>query len=51
MAKYNDRLHLPETISNGFIHKLPNLKQDDENWKVRLIEEAFINRMWNGKGV
>ncbi|MBN2703183.1 MAG: site-specific DNA-methyltransferase [Pontiellaceae bacterium] len=27
-------------------NNLPNLKQDDENWKVRLIEEEFLKRMW-----
>ncbi len=27
-------------------NNLPNLKQDDENWKVRLIEEEFMKRMW-----
>jgi len=28
-----------------------NLKLDDENWKVRLIEEEFMKRMWDVKGV
>jgi adenine-specific DNA-methyltransferase len=27
-------------------NNLPNLKKDDENWKVRLIEEEFHKRMW-----
>jgi adenine-specific DNA-methyltransferase len=28
-------------------NNLPNLKKDGENWKVRLIEEEFMKRMWN----
>jgi len=27
-------------------NNLPNLRQDDEHWKVRLIEEAFHQKMW-----
>ena len=27
-------------------NNLPNLRQDDEYWKVRLIEEAFHQKMW-----
>ncbi len=27
-------------------NNLPNLKQDNENWKVHLIEEEFMKRMW-----
>ncbi len=27
-------------------NNLPNLRQDDEHWKVRLIEEAFHQQMW-----
>jgi len=27
-------------------NNLPNLKKDDENWKVRLIEEEFHKKMW-----
>ena len=30
-------------------NNLPNLRQDDEHWKVRLIEEAFHQQMWNIK--
>jgi len=30
---------------------LPNLKLDDENWKVRLIEEEFMKRMWDVEGI
>ena len=30
-------------------NNLPNLKLDNENWKVCLIEEAFMKRMWNGE--
>jgi adenine-specific DNA-methyltransferase len=28
-------------------NNLPNLRQGDEHWKVRLIEEAFHQQMWN----
>ena len=31
-------------------NNLPNLKRDDENWKVRLIEETFHQRMWDIEG-
>lgn len=39
-----------DTIYVNGSNNLPNLKQDDENWKVRLIEEEFHKRMWNGEG-
>ena len=29
---------------------LPNLKKDDEHWKVRLIEETFHQKMWDMGG-
>jgi adenine-specific DNA-methyltransferase len=29
-------------------NNLPNLKLDGDNWKVRIIEEEFMKRMWNG---
>ena len=32
-------------------HNLPNLKLDDENWMVRLIEEDFMKRVWDVDGV
>jgi adenine-specific DNA-methyltransferase len=28
-------------------NNLPNLRKDDEHWKVRLIEEAFHQQMWD----
>ena len=31
-------------------NNLPNLKQDNEHWKVRLIEEAFHQKMWEVEG-
>jgi adenine-specific DNA-methyltransferase len=31
-------------------NNLPNLKLDDENWKVRLIEEEFMKHMWDVEG-
>ena len=36
-----------DTIYVNGSNNLPNLKQDDESWKVRLIEEEFMKRMWN----
>jgi adenine-specific DNA-methyltransferase len=35
------------TIYVNGSNNLPNLKRDDENWQVRLIEEEFMKRMWN----
>ncbi|TVP76465.1 MAG: site-specific DNA-methyltransferase, partial [Puniceicoccaceae bacterium] len=35
-----------DTIYVNGSNNLPNLKQDDEHWKVRLIEEDFMKRMW-----
>lgn len=35
-----------DTIYVNGSNNLPNLKRDDENWKVRLIEEEFVKRMW-----
>jgi len=39
-----------DTIYVNGSNNLPNLKQDDDNWKVRLIEEEFHKRMWDGEG-
>jgi adenine-specific DNA-methyltransferase len=36
-----------DTIYVNGSNNLPNLKQDDEHWKVRLIEEEFMKRMWD----
>jgi adenine-specific DNA-methyltransferase len=38
-----------DTIYVNGSNNLPNLKLDDENWKVRLIEEEFMKRMWEGQ--
>lgn len=35
-----------DTIYVNGSNNLPNLKKDNENWKVRLIEEEFHNKMW-----
>lgn len=35
-----------DTIYVNGSNNLPNLKRDDENWKVRLIEEEFHKKMW-----
>ena len=40
-----------DTIYVNGSNNLPNLKLDDENWKVRLIEEEFMKRMWNSEGL
>ena len=40
-----------DTIYVNGSNNLPNLKLDDENWKVRLIEEEFMKRMWNEEGL
>ena len=40
-----------DTIYVNGSNNLPNLKLDDENWKVRLIEEEFMKRMWDVEGV
>lgn len=36
-----------DTIYVNGSNNLPNLKQDDEHWKVRLTEEEFMKRMWD----
>lgn len=36
-----------DTIYVNGSNNLPNLRQDDENWKVRLIEEEFHKKMWD----
>jgi len=38
-----------DTIYVNGSNNLPNLKLDNENWKVRLIEEEFMKRMWSGE--
>ena len=40
-----------DTIYVNGSNNLPNLKLDHENWKVRLIEEEFMKRMWDVEGV
>ena len=32
-------------------NNLPNLKRDGETWKVTLIEEEFMKRMWDVEGI
>lgn len=39
-----------DTIYVNGSNNLPNLKRDDESWKVRLIEEEFHKRMWATEG-
>lgn len=38
-----------DTIYVNGSNNLPNLKLDGDNWKVRLIEEEFMKRMWDVK--
>lgn len=38
-----------DTIYVNGSNNLPNLKLDDDNWKVRMIEEEFMKRMWETK--
>ncbi|WP_334190487.1 DNA methyltransferase [Noviherbaspirillum sp.] len=39
-----------DTIYVNGSNNLPNLKLDNENWKVCLIEEEFMKRMWATEG-
>jgi len=39
-----------DTIYVNGSNNLPNLRKNDENWKVRLIEEEFHKRMWDVEG-
>lgn len=36
-----------DTIYVNGSNNLPNLKTEEEHWKVRLIEEEFLKRMWD----
>lgn len=40
-----------DTIYVNGSNNLPNLKLENENWKVRLIEEEFMKRMWDIEGI
>ncbi len=40
-----------DTIYVNGSNNLPNLKLDKENWKVRLIKEEFMKRMWDVEGL
>ncbi len=40
-----------DTIYVNGSNNPPDLKLDDEDWKVRLIEEEFMNRMWDTEGM
>ncbi|AOY57298.1 hypothetical protein [Desulfococcus multivorans] len=42
---------LPKWLRNAGVTPHPEYPNNDENWKVRLIEEGFMRRMWNGGGV
>jgi adenine-specific DNA-methyltransferase len=36
-----------DTIYVNGSNNLPNLQQEGDTWKVRLIEETFMQRMWD----
>ena len=38
-----------DTIYVNGSNNLSNIKSDDENWKIHLIEEEFMKRMWSGE--
>jgi adenine-specific DNA-methyltransferase len=40
-----------DTIFVNGSNNLPNLLQEGDTWKVRLIEETFMQRMWDVEGV
>jgi adenine-specific DNA-methyltransferase len=40
-----------DTIYVNGSNTLPNLRQEGDSWKVRLIEEEFHKRMWEGGGI
>ncbi len=40
-----------DTIYVNGSNNLPNLQRDGDTWKVRLIEEEFMKRMWDSQGV
>lgn len=40
-----------DTIYVNGSNNLPNLKQEEDNWKVRLLEEEFMQRMWDVEGM
>jgi adenine-specific DNA-methyltransferase len=48
--RINPRDFEHDTIYVNGSNNLPNLKRDDESWKVRLIEEEFHKRMWAAEG-
>lgn len=40
-----------DTIFVNGSNNLPNLHQEGETWKVRLLEEEFMLRMWDGENL
>ena len=40
-----------DTIYVNGSNNLPNLQQEGDTWKVRLIEEEFHKQMWNTEGI
>jgi adenine-specific DNA-methyltransferase len=40
-----------DTIYVNGSNNLPNLRKEEESWKVRLIEEEFMKRMWDTENV
>ena len=40
-----------DTIYVNGSNNLPNLQKEGDSWKVRLIEEEFMRRMWDVEGI
>jgi adenine-specific DNA-methyltransferase len=40
-----------DTIYVNGSNNLPNLQKEGDSWKVRLIEEEFMKRMWDVEGI
>jgi hypothetical protein len=50
VPKFSTRDFEFDTIYVNGSNNLPNLRLDHETWKVRLIEEEFMKRMWDVEG-
>jgi len=51
LEKPSKRVWISSGVSYKYaLNNLPNLKLEDENWKVRLIEEEFMKHMWDMEG-
>ena len=43
---YNKKGDVKDTATSQFLNFLPNLKRDEDHWKVVLTEEEFAKRMF-----